>query len=59
MVHTFGASRTDVWVRYMRFERDTGDPLNVSKLHQRAQMSLKAHLKDDFNALYNFFSSNM
>lgn len=55
----FGKTRTDVWLRYMRFERFAGEPKNVSKLHKNALATLNAELLDDFSALYNFFSNGV
>lgn len=51
----FGKTRTDVWIRFMRFERFAGDPKNVAKIHKSAIANLKPELLDDFGALYNFF----
>lgn len=55
LISNFGKSRTDVWLRYMRFERHAGEPKNVSDLHKKALNTLKTELLDDFSALYNFF----
>lgn len=57
MILNFGKVRTDVWLRYMRFERNVGEPKNVSRLHQNALATLNPDLLDDFSAQYNFFSN--
>lgn len=59
LINYFGATRTDVWLRYMRFERNVGEPKNVGRLHAKAVNSLKIDLLDDFSALYNFFSNGV
>lgn len=59
MILNFGSTRTDVWLRYMRYERYAGEPKNVSDLHKRALKTLKPELLDDFSALYNFFSNGV
>lgn len=59
MVHVFGATRPDSWIRYMRYEREFGDPMQVTQLYQRAIKTLKPELLDDFNTTYNFFSNGV
>lgn len=59
LIMNFGKTRTDVWLRYMRFERYAGEPKNVAKLHENALATLKPELLDDFSALYNFFSNGV
>lgn len=59
MTSNFGKTRTDVWLRYMRYERYVGEPKNISLLHQRALSTLNPELLDDFSALYNFFSNGV
>lgn len=55
----FGKTRTDVWLRYMRFERYAGIPKNNDALYKEALTTLKPELLDDFNALYNFFHNGV
>ncbi|XP_031620644.1 U3 small nucleolar RNA-associated protein 6 homolog [Contarinia nasturtii] len=57
MTFNFGKTRPDVWLRYMRFERNVGEAKNVSRLHQRAISSLKSEFLDQFSAMFNFFSN--
>ncbi|XP_031627058.1 U3 small nucleolar RNA-associated protein 6 homolog [Contarinia nasturtii] len=59
LIEHFGKSRADVWLRYMRFERNAGEPKNVSKLHKTALATLNPELLDDFSAQYNFFSNGV
>lgn len=59
IITSFGKSRTDVWLRYMQFERHAGEPKNVANLHKRALITLNSDLLDDFSALYNFFSNGV
>lgn len=51
----FGKIRTDVWLRYIRFERDVGDPKNVGRLYQTALAALNPDLLDEFSRQYNLF----
>ncbi|XP_055310345.1 U3 small nucleolar RNA-associated protein 6 homolog [Sitodiplosis mosellana] len=57
LILNFGKTRTDVWLRYMRFERNVGEPKNVGRLHKSALATLKPELLDEFSAMYNFFSN--
>lgn len=57
MVFNFGKTRADVWLRFMRFERNVGDPKNVSRLHKNALERLNPDMLNDFSAQYNFFSN--
>ena len=59
MKTNFGKTRTDVWLRYMRFERYAGLPKNIDTLHKDALATLKPELLDDFSALYNFFDNGV
>lgn len=59
LILNFGKTRTDVWLRYMRFERYAGEPKNVSRLHDDAVAKLNPELLDDFAALFNFFSNGV
>lgn len=59
LIANFGKSRTDVWLRYMRFERFAGEPKNVNNLHKLALATLKPELLDDFSALFLFFSNGV
>lgn len=51
----FGKIRADVWLRYIRFERDVGDPKNVGRLYQTALAALNPDLLDEFSRQYNLF----
>lgn len=51
----FGKTRPEVWIRSMSFERDAGDPKNISKLHKNALDTLKPELLDEFSAVYIAF----
>lgn len=59
LVQNFGKVRTDVWLRYMQFERYSGEPKNISNLYVTALNALNEELKEDFTALYNFFSNGV
>ena len=59
LVQNFGKARTDVWLRYMQFERYSGEPKNISNLYVTAMNALNDELKEDFSALYNFFSNGV
>lgn len=59
LIKYFGKTRTDVWLRYMRFERYKGEPKNIPNLHKTALATLQPDLLDDFGALYNFFSNGV
>lgn len=51
----FGKTRTDVWLRYMKFERSVGEPKNVAKLYDAALATLNPDLLEDFLTLHNLF----
>lgn len=53
MVHFFGESRTDVWLRYMNFEQKHGDSNLIPKLYTRAQKRLRPDLITIFNGCYD------
>lgn len=53
----FGKVRSDVWLLYIRFERDFGDPKNVGRLYQNAMAALNPNLLDEFSTLFNAFSN--
>lgn len=55
LILTFGKTRTDVWLRYMKFERSVGEPKNVSRLYKNAMSTLNPDLLQDFLSLYNLF----
>lgn len=59
LIEQFGKTRTDVWLRYMRYERSVGTPKNVMGLHQRALETLNPKLLNDFSAQYNFFTNGV
>lgn len=59
LVLNFGKVKTDVWLRYMQFERFSGEPKNISNLYVTAMNTLNEELKEDFTALYNFFSNGV
>lgn len=55
LIANFGRQRTDVWLRYMKFERSFGEPKNVSKIYEKAMQRLNTELIDDFLSLHNLF----
>lgn len=55
LILNFGKVRTDVWLRFMRFERSVGEPKNVSKLYENALATLNPELLEDFLSLHNLF----
>lgn len=55
LVTHFGRHRTDVWLRFMKFERSFGDPKDVGKIYDRALINLDPELQDDFQSLHNLF----
>lgn len=59
MVTIFGNNRTDVWLRYMKFERSFGEPKNVSKLYEKAMNRLEKEYHKDFLTLHNLFISGV
>lgn len=59
LVLSFGETRTDVWLRYMKFERTAGEPKNVSKLYEKALATLNQNLLQDFQSLYNLLINNV
>ncbi|XP_055913455.1 U3 small nucleolar RNA-associated protein 6 homolog [Eupeodes corollae] len=44
----FGKTRTDVWIDYIKFERDQGEPKRVSSLCERAKITLMPLFVDNF-----------
>lgn len=54
-MHLYGTTRPNVWINYLRFEREVGSPLNLTVMHQRALTTLKPEFRDDFAAAYNTF----
>lgn len=59
MVMNFGKVKTDVWLRYMRFEMTAGDVKNIAKLNERAMAILNPELVEDFSSLYNLFMNSL
>lgn len=59
LILNFGKEKTDVWLRYMRFERTVGEPKNVSKLYDQATNVLKPELLEDFQSLHNLLISGV
>lgn len=59
MVMNFGNVKTDVWLRYMRFEMTAGDVKNIGKLNERAMTLLNPELVEDFTSLYNLFINSL
>lgn len=59
LILNFGKIRTDVWLRYMRFERFAGDPTNVSELHKNALATLNRELLDEYRMLYKSFCNEV
>ncbi|XP_058824217.1 U3 small nucleolar RNA-associated protein 6 homolog [Topomyia yanbarensis] len=48
----FGTSNADVWIDYIRFERDNGSPKTIHTIFERAKMRLNADLMADFIVKY-------
>lgn len=44
----FGKNRTDVWIEYIKFERDHGDPKQMALLAERAKNTLLPLFVDNF-----------
>ncbi|XP_015589192.1 U3 small nucleolar RNA-associated protein 6 homolog [Cephus cinctus] len=44
----FGKSHTDVWMDYINFEMNHGDPKRVAEIHRRAVKSLDSSLAEKF-----------
>lgn len=59
LILNFGKVRTDVWLRYMRFERNAGEPKNVSRLYENALATLNPEHLNDFTTMYNFFANGV
>ena len=53
----FGKTHIDVWLDYLKFERDHGDPKRLSNLNQRAKSSLESSLVDEFITQYAMLST--
>lgn len=53
MTRNFGETQSEVWLRYMKFERTVGEPKNVSHLYDQAISKLKPDLHDDFLSLHS------
>ncbi|EFX76504.1 hypothetical protein DAPPUDRAFT_226035 [Daphnia pulex] len=48
----FGQKNKEIWLRFIRFELERGDPTRVGNLHHRAKMTLDRTLSDDFLVQY-------
>lgn len=59
MVHLYGTTKPNVWINYIRFERDLGNPMNVTVMYQRAQNTLKPEFRDDFVKSYNSITTDI
>uniref|UniRef100_A0A1B0GGJ7 U3 small nucleolar RNA-associated protein 6 homolog C-terminal domain-containing protein n=1 Tax=Glossina morsitans morsitans TaxID=37546 RepID=A0A1B0GGJ7_GLOMM len=46
--HYFGKTNSQVWIDYIKFERDQGDPKNMAHLYERAKSTLDKQLVDNF-----------
>lgn len=51
-IEFFGSSEPDIWLDYVRFERDYGDIKNMNILFEKAKLLLKPHLLDNFISQY-------
>lgn len=38
----------DLWLKYIQFETDSGDPLKVGDIYNRAKMTLEPNAADEF-----------
>uniref|UniRef100_A0A1B0C6L3 U3 small nucleolar RNA-associated protein 6 homolog C-terminal domain-containing protein n=1 Tax=Glossina palpalis gambiensis TaxID=67801 RepID=A0A1B0C6L3_9MUSC len=46
--HYFGKTNSQVWIDYIKFERDQGVPKNMAHLYERAKSTLDKQLVDNF-----------
>lgn len=51
-IELFGTTEPDIWLDYIRFERDYGDIKNMNVLFEKAKLLLKPHLLDNFTSQY-------
>lgn len=55
----FGKSNTDVWINYITFEIEHGEPKLAGELHARAVKWLDAGLVDKFISDYALLKTNL
>ncbi|KAI9563663.1 hypothetical protein GHT06_011127 [Daphnia sinensis] len=51
-VMQFGQKNKEIWLRFIRFELERGDPTRVGNLHHRAKKTLDRTVADDFLVQY-------
>ncbi|XP_037931962.1 U3 small nucleolar RNA-associated protein 6 homolog [Teleopsis dalmanni] len=55
-VFYFGKTNTQVWIDFIKFEREHGEPKNVSTLYDRAKNTLETELVDNFISEYTLLT---
>lgn len=55
----FGEEKTEVWMDYVKFELDLGDPTNVSKIYNQAKTTLNENLVSIFTTDFAILNSQL
>jgi U3 small nucleolar RNA-associated protein 6 len=55
-IQYFGKDRIDVWVDYMKFEQNFGEPKKCTAIYERARSTLNVNLVDNFVTAHSLIS---
>lgn len=53
----FGKTNTNVWIDYIKFERDFGEPKRMTLIFEKAKDCLTAEYVDDFIAEFTLLKA--
>lgn len=55
----FGKTNTAVWINYLQFERDHGEPKSMTGIYERAKQTLDTNLVDNFISEHTLFMTGI